>query len=231
MLRHTPVLLPEVLDLLPAKYETFLDGTLGHAGHTQALLAQVKSKGGSIKVVGIDRDVQMIEKAKAFLGDDADKVVIVQGSYADFPAIIKQSGVEQFDAMLLDLGVNMDHFKMAERGFSIKLDGDLDMRYDRTVGIPASTWLKQAGYDELMKAWELYTDFSPKYRDWISKELVHSNKVKPFETTQELRERAKQHNINDKVLAVLFQAIRITVNDELGELQKFLQSSLPFLIV
>ncbi len=78
MLRHTPVLLPEVLDSLPSKCDTFLDGTLGHAGHTQALLTQVKSKGGSVKIVGVDRDVQMIEKAKAFLGDDADKVGIVQ---------------------------------------------------------------------------------------------------------------------------------------------------------
>jgi len=125
----------------------------------------------------------------------------------------------------------MDHFKIAERGFSIKLDGALDMRYDRAVGAPASYWLKHASYDDLMKAWELFTDFSPKYRDWISKELVHTVKTNPIDTTQQLREWAKLHNINDKVLAVLFQAIRITVNDELGELQKFLQSFLPFLIV
>ncbi len=231
MLRHTPVLLQEVLETLPKQGGVVLDGTLGHGGHTQAMLDLAKKNWVSWKVVGTDRDEQMLGKAKEFLSEHLGELIFVQGSYADFPLIEKNAGGVQFDCMLLDLWVNMDHFKIAERGFSIKLDGDLDMRYDRAVGIPASTWLKQANYEDLMQAWELYTDFSPKYRDWISKELVQAMKTKSFETTQQLREWAKTHNINDKVLAVFFQAIRITVNDELGELQKFLQSFLPFLIV
>ncbi len=230
MLRHSPVLLNEVLSFLPQSGGVFLDGTLGHAGHSQAMLSLAKEKWISLKVVGVDRDEAMIAKAKEFLGEQMNTVTIVQWSYADFDKITSESKINQFDLMLLDLGVNMDHFKVGERGFSIKLDGDLDMRYDRSVWMPASFWLKHASYENLMQAWEKYTDFSEKYRDWISKELVQTNKTQTIQTTQQFRERAKERNINDKVLAVLFQAIRITVNDELGELEKFLQSFVKFLI-
>jgi 16S rRNA C1402 N4-methylase RsmH len=86
-------------------------------------------------VVGVDRDEAMIAKAKQFLQEEAllDRVDIVKTSYADFPTIVDEAKVNSFDAILIDIGVNMDHFKEADRGFSIKLDGALDMRYDRTM--------------------------------------------------------------------------------------------------
>lgn len=230
MLRHTPVLLHEVLSFLPPTWGVVLDGTLGHGGHTQAMLQQAHTTGVSLHVVGVDKDLQMIAKAKDFLGSEQDKVTIVQGSYADFSKIVEQSGVHQFDFMLLDLGVNMDHFKVAERWFSIKLDGELDMRYDTTQGVPVSQRLTTASREELLHARETYTDFWPKYRDWMTDELLQARKTQTFHTTQEFRTWAHGLGINDKHLAVLFQAMRITVNDELGELEKFLQLFTSFLI-
>jgi 16S rRNA (cytosine1402-N4)-methyltransferase len=126
--------------------------------------------------------------------------------------------------------VNMDHFKEADRGFSLKRDGELDMRYDRSVWMSAADRLARATYDELMMIFEKFTDFWQKYSWDIVKNLMVAKKKKPFTTTQELRERAKANWINDKKLAVIFQAIRIQVNWELEELEKFLQSFTNFLI-
>jgi 16S rRNA (cytosine1402-N4)-methyltransferase len=127
--------------------------------------------------------------------------------------ITQESGLQQFDWMLLDIGVNMDHFKTADRGFSIKLDGPLDMRFDRAVGISASDWLYTAREKELRKALEDYTDFRPAYIETFLKAYIH-NKTR-YETTHQLVDRLRIFGMNDKVMAVLFQAIRIAVNNEL----------------
>lgn len=167
----------------------------------------------------------MLGKAKVFLEEEKvlDVVQFVQGSYADFDTIITESGVKQFDYILLDIGVNMDHFKVANRGFSIKLDGPLDMRYNRTQGIPASKIIEKYNYKQLLMMWGKWTDFSDKFCELITKELITTRKKQTFVTTQDMRTWAKKLGINDKKLAVIFQALRIETNNELGELEKFLQ--------
>lgn len=228
MRRHKPVMLQETIDWLPQQCTLVMDGTFGHGGHTAGMLAARHD----IRVVGVDRDEAMIAKAKQFLQEEhlLDRVDIVQTSYADFETISKESGVKQFDALLIDIGVNMDHFKEADRGFSIKLDGALDMRYDREVWEPASVVLERISYDEFCEMLEQFTDFWQKYREQIAAWFISVRKKQPFHTTQEIREWAKTLWINDKKLAVVFQAIRIKVNGELDELQKFLQSFPDFLI-
>lgn len=228
MRRHQPVMLQETLDALPLECRCVMDGTFGHAGHTSAML-QYKE---GLHVVWVDRDVAMIAKAKIFLEESwlGERVTIVQWSYADFKKITEKSGKEQFDMILIDIGVNMDHFKEADRGFSLKRDGELDMRYDRSVWISAAERLERVSYDDFCLALEKFTDFWQKYREWIASDFCAVRKKQPFHTTQDLREWAKTLAINDKKLAVLFQAIRIEVNNELEELQKFLQLFPNFLI-
>lgn len=123
----------------------------------------------------------------------------------------------------------MDHFKEADRGFSIKLDGDLDMRFDTREGKTVAEWLAKASYQVLFDGFIEYADFNEKTADKVSKELVSRRKRKPFETTQDVKERAKHHGINDKKLAIIFQTWRIIINDELGELDRFLEKFTDFL--
>ena len=226
MLRHVPVLLDEIIEVFPEKGSTYLDGTLGHAGHTQALLAHFPT----IKLVWIDKDEHMITKAKHFLWDDLERISLVQWSYHEFDKIKKESWIDTFDCILLDLGVNMDHFKVAERGFSIKLDGALDMRFDTSSWIPVSEWLKKTHFEELDSLFERYTDFWQTYREWISRELIKQKRKNPFKTTGDVKVRAKKNEINAKVLAILFQARRIFINDELVDLEKFLDRFDDFLL-
>lgn len=233
MHKHTPVLFNEVIEAMPVDAQYIFDGTLGHAGHTvgmaQALLKQGKS---NFHIVWADKDAAMIEKARHSLEEGripAQYVTIVQRSYAELEAITQESGVESFDYILLDIGVNMDHFKEAARGFSIKRDGALDMRFDTRSGETVATWLNKATYQTLYDAFALYADFSDKYNDRISKELVVRKKKHPFVTTQDVRDWAKENSINDKKLAIIFQTRRIIINDELGQLDHFLQTFTTFL--
>lgn len=235
MRRHKPVLYDEVLERIPAWARVIMDGTLGHWGHTQWMLQ------AWYDVVGVDRDYKMIAKAIAFLDQSATEqeqdswwakpwwLNIVQTSYADFDTIVSQSWVARFDYILIDIGVNMDHFKEADGWFSIKLDGDLDMRYDTTTGEPVSRWLAKATYQDIVSNLTAYADFSEKYTDRIAKELIAYKKWHPFQTTQDVRYRAKDRGINDKKLAVIFQSWRIQVNDELGELDRFLEGFYTYL--
>lgn len=235
---HKPVMLQEVLESLPDDCKIVMDGTLGHGGHSREIM-NVSSKTWDIKVlVWVDRDVYMMEKAKERLADHDEQMVYVQGSYAELQKIRKQMSERievqtpiLFDFMLLDIWVNMDHFKVADRGFSIKLDGELDMRYDRNVGTSARDRLAQTKYDEMCRIFGLYTDFTPKYISKFVEDLVHYRKRISLETTHELAIRAKKMGINDKKLAVIFQAIRIQVNNELWELELFLKTFTDYIQV
>lgn len=166
----------------------------------------------------------MLAKARDFLSEVAEKVTFVQGSYADFELIHEQSQVKLFDAMLLDLGVNMDHFTDGGRGFSIKRDGVLDMRFDRTHGKTLAERLGQVRPPQLQEQFMLHGDFSSKFAHDLADDLLRAHRRQAFVTTQDIRIWCKQRGMSDKTIAIMFQAMRIWVNDELGELQKFLHS-------
>lgn len=194
-----------------------MDGTLWHWWHTQAMIQRWHD------VVWVDRDDKMITKCEAFLtAEEQESLTIVQWSYAEMPRIIEESWIQKFDYILLDIWVNMDHFKEADRWFSIRLDGDLDMRYDTTSWESVATWLARANYQDVHKNLTLYSDFTEKKIDQISKDLVQTKRSKPFLTTNDVREWANAKGINDKKLAVIFQSWRIHVNNELDELDSFL---------
>lgn len=225
MRRHAPVMLTETLEAMPDRCDFVLDGTLWHAWHTAAMASRW------IQVVWVDRDTHMIDKAKIFLESDGllDRVQIVQWSYASLSHLSQESGRRDFDYMFLDIWVNMDHFKEADRGFSIKLDGELDMRFDTSTGMSVRERLTKTHFEELDTLFAKYTDFGQKYREWIVRSLLDARKHKQFVTTYDLRERAQSAWLGDKKLAVIFQAFRIHVNNELGELELFLERFMEYL--
>lgn len=232
---HKPVMLNEVIEYMPKGCSVVMDWTLGHWWHSIAMLEHMRQSWlDNPIVIWVDRDEKMISKAKIQIGENLTKpekhwVTIVQWSYADFDLIVQESWQQKFDYILIDIWVNMDHFKEADRWFSLKLDWKMDMRYDTSLWTPVYEWLEKANYTTLYNNFTLYTDYTEKYIDRLTKELIIAKNKKPMITTLDFADRAKTVWINDKKLAVIFQSFRILINDELWELDKFLQSFIKYI--
>lgn len=178
-------------------------------------------------IVGVDKDALMLQKAKERLHEFGAQVVYVGGSYASLQTITKQTNISQFDLMLLDLGVNMEHFKDGDRGFSIKQNGPLDMRFDTSQGLTAGQRLERCTPPQFDEMLTQYTDFSPKRNKHLADSFFSSSRK--FISTGDLKTRAKSIGMNEKALAIFFQAIRIAVNHELQELSFFLSCFADYL--
>ncbi len=215
---HKPVLLNEVLENLPSKIEVGFDGTLGHWGHTEAIL---KAREDIQKWFGVDKDQQMLQKAQKRLEQFWDKIEFVHSSYANLDKVLEDQKV---DFMLLDLGVNMEHFKDWDRGFSIKQNWELDMRFDTNSWKPLWQAIKGWSFDELYGGLMRYGDFRPKFAKWLAKEILDQWKKQPLKTTMEFKQFLKNLWLGEKKIAVIFQVMRIMLNNELEELNKFLDN-------
>lgn len=223
MLRHIPVLANEIYENLPQNRTTWFDWTFWHWGHAEFFLSNGKGKRSinEIKIIGTDIDVNMIKKAQELLKDYKDNINILHSSYANIWEISKEYWL--FDYELLDLGVNLEHFKDGSRWFSIKTDAPLDMRFDQTKnGMTAEKWLKSEKNETIKSALEEYWDFSPKTAEYLTKLFDERRKKSPFKTTFELKDFLWEHHFNQKKIAVIFQVIRIMVNKELDQLKIFL---------
>ena len=225
MRRHDPVLYDECIAEFDPNLWTAMDGTMGHGGHTAWLIAKWREAwcNGTI-VVWVDRDLQMANKAKHFLWDGRDHCTFVHWSYAEIDRCLEANGGEQFGYVLLDIGVNMDHFKEADRGFSIKKDWPLDMRYDTTKWIPVSQRLPKQSFSDLVALFQNYWDFSEKKATSIVSELQVWLKKEGVETTWSLQRFATHIWLSDKKLAVVFQVLRIAINAELEQLDSVLSN-------
>lgn len=126
--------------------------------------------------------------------------------------------------MLLDLGVNMEHFKDGERGFSINTDAPLDMRFNRSSGNTAKDIVNTYSSEKLEKMLTTYGDFSPHNAEYLAKGIIEARKKKLIETTFQFTDLLRSLHINQKKIAVIFQALRIETNKELEQLEIFLQT-------
>ena len=223
---HKPVLLDECLDALDIRPDgTYLDGTLGRAGHAQAILRRLT--GG--RLIGIDRDLSAIGAAKERLAEFGDRVTLVHGNFADLGNILQELGITHIDGMLFDLGVSSPQLDEPQRGFSYRHDAPLDMRMDETASLDAGEVVNAWSYEELRRI--LYEYGEERYAPQIAKHIVRYREDKPIETTGELVEiirsampgaalREKQHPAKRS-----FQAIRIAVNGELDALPPMLEAA------
>ena len=208
---HKPVMIQQILDNLPKNPKICVDWTLWHAGHSLAIYEHFKNIWQNPKFFGYDRDQKMIQKAQERIKDSWADITLINKSYADIQG--------QFDYILLDIWVNMEHFKDESRGFSNKLDWPLDMRFDENQKFSAKdivNWYsKQKLIDILKKRW----DFDDKRWDWIAWAIIS---WRPFETTWNLSKHLRENRVNEQKLAVIFQVLRIETNWELNELEKLL---------
>lgn len=217
---HESVMVQETLDAIPQNCKYILDGTLGHGGHSLAMLKHLQNHPPQ-KLVWLDLDKQMIAKAVIRLAD-YPQAEIIQDSYANIDTISQDLNIPLRDYMILDLGVNMEHFKDAERGFSVNQDAQLDMRFDTKKEYSAHDLINKWSEQELTQTFIDYAEFSEGKAREIAQTIIKERRKNTINTTRELKTILKTCGLGEKAAVVIFQSIRIQVNQELANLESFL---------
>ncbi len=220
-MQHKPVLLDEISNYLkPEPKSLLIDGTVGLGGHAATLLPRVLPGG---RLLGIDRDAANLERARERLSGFGDAVVLVHDSYANVRTHAYAHGFTHVDAILLDLGFSSVHVDDPDRGFSFQNDGPLDMRYDQSQPLTAGELVNTWSEDELARIFRQYGE-EVNARP-IAHSIVRSRAKMPFTRTVQLAELIaglKRHHGKTHPATKVFQALRIAVNDEFGELERVL---------
>lgn len=231
MIPHIPVLLNAVLDGLRVEEHPagrFIDGTLGAAGHTTAILKATQSA----RVLGFDRDTQALAIAAEQLAPFGERAVLVHANYDQMGKLAPPLGFSAVDGILLDLGISSMQVDQAERGFAFRADGPLDMRFDaRSTEASAAELVNTLTESALADILYQYGEERDSRR--IARAIAAA---RPIHTTKQLAEviyaavpavhRQKIHPATRS-----FQALRIVVNDELGALERTLPVALDLLSV
>ena len=212
----------EVIDFLrPEPRKRYLDGTLGGGGHTEQILIHSGPDG---QVLGLDLDDEALAAASQRLTRFGDRLVARQGNFGTAGAILSEIGWQRVDGIVLDLGVSSHQFESPERGFSFRGRARLDMRMDRRQSLDAYQIVNTFPASELERILRNYGE-EPRARR-IALAIVSERKMKPIKTTEELAEivaRVKGKGGRDHHPATqTFQALRIVVNQELENLDRFL---------
>jgi len=225
---HKPVLLRACIEGLAIRPDgSYLDGTLGRAGHSLEIARRLTTG----RLICIDRDQEALDAARPLLAPFGERVVLVHGNFGDVSSHLDALGVERVDGMLFDLGVSSPQLDEAARGFSYLQDAPLDMRMDRGASLTAWEVVNTWPQEELGRILWQYGE--ERWSKAIAAAIVRQRERVPIDTTLALAElirgampakarREKQHPAKRS-----FQAIRIAVNDELGEVERMLQSVLP----
>ncbi len=226
---HTPVLLDECIQGLNINPDgIYVDGTLGGAGHSKVIVSKLSDKG---LLIGIDRDLDAIEAAKANL-KEYQNVKYVHGNHDDIKNILNDLGVGQVDGILLDLGVSSFQLDEKSRGFSYIGENELDMRMDKTQKLTAKEVVNS--YSEEKLANIIYEYGEERFSKIIARNICKSREIKAIETTGGLVKiiessipKSKQKDGHPAKRT--FQAIRIEVNDELRPLYNTVRDSIDCL--
>lgn len=220
--KHKSVLLYECIENLNIKPDgIYVDGTLGGGGHSSHICEHLSEHG---MLIGIDRDIDALNATSKRLEKYNCKKIFVQSNYSDIKNILDEQGIEGIDGALLDLGVSSFQLDNAERGFSYMQKAPLDMRMNRDDSFTAYDVVNDYSEAELANLIKKYGE--ERWAKRIAKFICDSRKQKPIENTEELVEiikaaiPAKARREGPHPAKRTFQAIRIEVNDELGQLER-----------
>ena len=220
---HLSVMLNECIEGLNIRTEgTYVDATFGGGGHSRAILSRL-GDGGRLLAFDQDADAQ----ANAI---DDPRFTLLHENFRYMKSFLRLHGVRSVDGILADLGVSSHQFDVAERGFSTRLEGELDLRMDRRQELTAKDIVNSADVEELTRLLRLYGELPNAYQ--MAKAIVVARALKAIETTFDLREAVSHHlprGMENKYLAMLFQALRIEVNGELEALKAMLQQAVELL--
>ena len=222
---HVPVMLNECLQYLAIQpEETYLDATTGLGGHTSAI-AQRLSSG---RVIANDRDAQSLQLARDNTSEWSSRICYHHGPFSRLQDALRSCGVNRVHGVLADLGVSRFQLTEPERGFSLMADGPLDMRMDRSQGTPASDLVNFASEKELADL--IYQLGEERRSRRITRAIVRARPVHSTLQLAQIVEQAVPRTGKLHPATQTFMALRMAVNDELGELDQFL-STLPDLIL
>ena len=214
---HNPVLLNESIDALGIKEDgVYVDVTFGGGGHSREIINRLGEKG---RLFAFDQDPDALENVI-----DDERFVLIPENFRYISRFLRFHGVRKVDGVLADLGVSSHQFNEAERGFSIRFDGDLDMRMNQKSKISAQEIINNYSEEKIADILFLYGELRNSRS--IAKTIVEERDDNKIETSFQLKQvlrrylpKAKEH----KILAQIFQAIRIEVNEELEVLKEFLE--------
>ena len=227
---HKPVLVDEVLSALAVHPSgQYIDATFGRGGHSARILDALGADG---RLVAIDRDPQAIAAGRTRFAS-AENLTLVHGAFGELTALLRTANPQQrlYDGILIDCGVSSPQLDTAARGFSFQKDGPLDMRMDTSRGKPVSAWLASAPFEEMRHV--IATFGEERFARRIAAAIERERATTPLTRTLQLAEwvtRAVPLREPGKHPATrTFQALRIWVNDELGQLRNALTQAVELL--
>jgi 16S rRNA (cytosine1402-N4)-methyltransferase len=217
---HVPVLLQESIDALAIRADgVYVDGTMGGGGHLQAIVERLGRDGTA---VGIDRDPQAVAWCREHLRAGSCRLVTVVERFGSLGRVLADNGIRRVDGLLLDLGVSSHQLDEAQRGFSYQLEGPLDMRMGPDTAVGAAQFLRESDMETIAAILREYGEIRNAPR--MARLMDALARQGRLLTTTDLREGLSREygELPPKVLSKVFQALRIAVNGELGELRQFL---------
>jgi 16S rRNA (cytosine1402-N4)-methyltransferase len=229
--QHRTVLLQEAVDALDIQDArrdgTYIDATFGRGGHSGLMLSQLSAQG---RLRAFDKDPRAIAVGQQLAQGDA-RFAIAHVSFAAMKNVMSAQGIAQVDGVLMDLGMSSPQVDDAQRGFSFRADGPLDMRMDTTRGVSASEWLATATQDNLEKVIREYGE--ERFAFQIAKTIVNRRAVEPITTTGQLAAlvagAVKTREKGKDPATRTFQAVRIFINQELEDLETGLKQAFDLL--
>lgn len=224
--KHISAMPEEVLRYLdPQPGGTYVDGTLGGAGHARSICERIGPDG---HLIGIDQDTDAIRHAHDTLtGNRQPRITLVHGNFADLPQILGDLGISTVNGILIDIGLSQNQLENSGRGFSFMKDEPLDMRMNPEAGRQAQDLVAELSEEELADLF--FTLGEERYSRAVAKAIVRERKTAPIKTSLKLsgivssaipKKAAATQKIHPATR--VFQALRIAVNDELGRLKDFL---------
>lgn len=220
---HNPVLLKQTVDGLNIKPDgIYVDVTFGGGGHSREILSRLGSNG---KLFGFDQDEDAL--ANAFIDD---RFTLIHENFRYIKRFLRFHGVKSVDGILADLGVSSHQFDVPERGFSTRFDADLDMRMSKRNELDAHKVINQYDDANLRRVFLDYGEL--KIAPALTRTILEAREMKSINTTDELKmilSKFLPDQFKNKILAQIYQAIRIEVNQEMEVLKEFLEQSLEIL--
>jgi 16S rRNA (cytosine1402-N4)-methyltransferase len=223
---HTPVLAAEALAGLAVEADGYyVDATFGRGGHTALLLQALGQEG---RVLALDRDPQAIAAGRQRFSDEV-RLTLVHASFAELGALVPvQAHGRDCRGVLFDLGVSSPQLEDPQRGFSFRADGPLDMRMDPTRGEPVSAWIARAGVDEIRQVIATYGQ--ERFARRVAQAIVSARRAHALDSTRELAAlvaaAVRTREPGKHPATRTFQALRMLINDELGQLEHGLAGAL-----
>ncbi|QWX84202.1 16S rRNA (cytosine(1402)-N(4))-methyltransferase RsmH [Cellulophaga sp. HaHaR_3_176] len=213
---HNPVLLSESVDGLNIKEDgIYVDVTFGGGGHSKEILSRLGEKG---KLFAFDQDEDALKNTL-----DDERFVLIHENFRFITQFLKFYGIKKVDGILGDFGVSSHQFDVAERGFSTRFDADLDMRMSKRNAISAFEVVNSYTYDDLRRVLFEYGDL--RNANAMATTIIAKREEESIKTTDQLKTLLKQYlpaRVEHKILAQIYQAIRIEVNQEIEVIKEFL---------